>query len=175
MTQLATNATIADVIKSLQGTVGTLQKKTGVVITPSNTDIPITLGTFDGTLASGKVLAVPVDASKVVSGTVIAGTTGTATIESLGGKKFASGITYMPNFQGYIDIHGLSFVPKMARMGYVSSPQKFLSFTNGDGTVLFQTGGNVYSETTFTVYTDGCRINQYPNNGAGNLYWEVWE
>jgi len=147
MTQLATNATIADVIASLQGTVGTLQKKTGVVITPSNTDIPITLGTFDGTGASGKVLAVPVDASKVVSGTVIAGTTGTATIESLGGKKFASGTGSSGTTINTVT--GLSFKPELV-----------ITLCNGNYYMYFTVRNTTTNYMIGQTYSyNGCSVN----------------
>lgn len=77
MTQLASNATISQIITSLQGSVGTLVKKTGVVITPSSTDLPIVLGIYDGTTTSGKISAVNVPVANVLTGTTIAGQTGT--------------------------------------------------------------------------------------------------
>jgi len=93
MTQLTTTATIPQIITSLQNTVGTLTKKTGVVIIPSSVDIAITPGIFNGTLASGKVLG---DANLIPSNILypktIFGVVGTAGIS--GSQEYTTPGTY---------------------------------------------------------------------------------
>jgi|GEM_PF-6330974 len=59
MSQLTSNAKIADIIASLQSSEGINQKQIGIIVTPSLADQAIPMGFYDGTQVSGKVSTMP--------------------------------------------------------------------------------------------------------------------
>jgi hypothetical protein len=55
MAQLTNTNNLNEVLTSLQGMVGLNQKVSGVVVTPTSSDIAIPMGMYDGSVGSGKV------------------------------------------------------------------------------------------------------------------------
>ena len=144
---------------------GTIVNRGGAVtVTPTTADQTKAAGYYSGNITiKGDVNLV---AANIISGKSIFGVVGTATISSLGGKRFSSGVA---NDGKGLTVTGLPFKPRVIVMYSTTSPYNVsVADSSVIGSGRYYKGG-AYGVQSFTLTNNG-----FSGMNAGGYFPQYW-